>query len=396
MTITEGVLRCVIAGSLLALNGLFVACELSLMQLRSSFFKRQWLERLQTHRQLSILLNEGEVDTTLRVARLGAITCTLGYSLISYPVAIAILGQWLDWESSWGLIAIHGVALLAVIFIHFAISGLPASVWADQSPWDALRTGFPFVRISSRMVWPMLTVALTLMRIVLRCFHKPAEVLPERQNLMVEADTLLEPKEQSRPLLYAILKRTVEMGRLSVRDVLLPRNQVRYFDINQDNAANIAMARTTRYTRFPLCKGDLDNCIGLVHIKDIFLQSDDPERIDLRRLYRKAIRFRPDDSLEMALDRLLRRRAHMALVVDEFGGSVGVLTLERILEALVGDIQDEFDTEEALIQQTGANVYRVAGLTPLRALEERFAIFFEGEEVTTLSGLITAELGRSG
>ena len=394
MTLIEAVFRCLLALGLLTLNALLVSCELSLIQLRASSFKKQWLERLQADERLNVLLDKGVIDTTLRTARLGAIACTLGYGLVFYTLALNGLTQWSVLQGGLGLIASHGLALVAILFGHFAVSGLPASIWASQAPLDALRVSFPVARVMGRVAQPLLVVSLPLAWTRLKRFRIDPDAVPVNQSLDSEVDALIQDSPEPESRLHNILKRTLEMSRLNVKDVLLPRNQVQYLDLTQDNASNIALARTTRHTRFPLCKGDLDNCVGLIHIKDIFLQADAPECVDLRGVCRKMLRFQPDDSLADALDRLLRTRAHMALVVDEFGGSIGVLTLERILETLVGDIKDEFDIEEVLIRPLKGNAYWVAGLTPLHDLEETFGISVEHEEVSTLSGLITAELGR--
>ena len=101
-----------------------------------------------------------------------------------------------------------------------------------------------------------------------------------------------------------------------------------------------------------------------------------------------------DEPLELAMEHLLRKRTHMALVVDEFGGVVGVITLESILEELVGDIQDEFDVEEAQILPVGKGEFWVSGLAPVHDVEEALGVDINNEEVSTIGGLITALLGR--
>ena len=100
------------------------------------------------------------------------------------------------------------------------------------------------------------------------------------------------------------------------------------------------------HTRYPLCRGSLDNCIGILHIKDIFRLKEKVAEADPLDLKRTIAVFEIETPLEEALQRMLRAKFHMALVKDDFGGIVGVVTLESILEELVGDIQDEFDEEE--------------------------------------------------
>jgi CBS domain containing-hemolysin-like protein len=193
-----------------------------------------------------------------------------------------------------------------------------------------------------------------------------------------------------------ILKNTLLMRELVVADVLLPRNQVKYFDLNLPLKENLDLAKETGHTRFPLCYGDLDSCLGLVHIKDIFRYKGELEKLDLRRIKRNMIRIDSEEPLESALTKFLSHRMHMALVIDEFRGTEGVLTLERILEQLVGEIRDEFDADEEVLirpeMDSGETV--VSGLTPLHEIEARFGIDFDNEEVSTIGGLVTSELGK--
>lgn len=196
-----------------------------------------------------------------------------------------------------------------------------------------------------------------------------------------------------KPVLRNILNNALRMRDLEVSDILLPRAQVQYFDINAPLEENLRKARQTGHTRFPLCDGDLDRCIGLVHIKDLFRHEGDGD-IDLRRMRRNMLSLSVDDPIDEALQRLLLRKMHMARVTDEFGGTVGVVTLESILEELVGDIQDEFDAEESLIRQLGLNRYRISGLAPVHEVEQTLGVSFEDEEASTFGGLITAQMGR--
>jgi CBS domain containing-hemolysin-like protein len=179
-----------------------------------------------------------------------------------------------------------------------------------------------------------------------------------------------------------------------VSDVLLPRNQVKCFDLFDSVSENLKMARMTGHTRFPLCEGDLDNCIGLIHIKDIFRSGLSSKGLDLRKFNREILRFQEDMPVEDALEQLMQQKKHMGLVVDEFGGAQGVLTLERILEVIVGEIQDEFDVEEANIKEIGNGDYAIMGLAPLHEVEELFGLEFDTYDVSTFGGLITFELGE--
>jgi CBS domain containing-hemolysin-like protein len=196
------------------------------------------------------------------------------------------------------------------------------------------------------------------------------------------------------PVVRKIINKALQFNRLVVYDILLPRNQVRFLDLNDTLEENLALARETGHTRFPLCEDDLDRCLGIIHIKDVFRHPGDPKKLNLLHIKRDISSLRLDLPLEDALQRLLRQRAHMALVQDEFGGTLGLVTLERILEELVGEIQDEFDSEERLIKRKSHNTWQVAGLVPLHDFEEVVQLEMENADVSTFGGLITSELGR--
>ena len=116
--------------------------------------------------------------------------------------------------------------------------------------------------------------------------------------------------------------------------------------------------------------------------------------MNLRRIKRNIIRVMPDESLDNVMQKLMHSRTHMALVLDEFGGITGVITLEGIIETIVGSIQDEFDFEEEHIKPNGIDNYLVSGLTPIHEFEEILSIEVENEEVSTVGGLIISELGH--
>lgn len=196
------------------------------------------------------------------------------------------------------------------------------------------------------------------------------------------------------PVVRKIIDKAIQMPDLDVSDILLPRNQVNWINLHEDPKMSLSMARKTGHTRFPLCEGDLDRCVGIIHIKDIFRDPNPDEQINLRKIRRPVATLGLEDKLMEALQKLLGLKVHMAIVFDEFGGAVGVVTLERILEELVGEIQDEFDMEDEEIVPLGMNRFRVDGLTPIHELEERLKMNFGRDDVSTFSGLITSELGR--
>jgi CBS domain containing-hemolysin-like protein len=375
---------------LLLVQGLLAAAEYSLLRLRFSHFSPDWHDLWPDRRHLHRMMEQA--DAVLRALRLGQALALLLFAVLVLP----------GWAAG-----LHGLAAplgLAGAWLVAALGGL--ALWhllGDLGP-RALGLGWPLAVFHATapftITWYHLARPLTggLMWLLHGCWRLLTREAPEDMEALAfeeQIESLHEIDPEASPLMRTILRNAVQMRELVVADVLLPRHLVQYFNLHDGTAVNLALARRTGHTRFPLCQGDLDRCIGLIHIKDLFRQSIDPARLDLRALRRDIIRVGAEEPLEAVLGKLLAHKMHMALVIDEFRGVEGVVTLERILEELVGDIRDEFDIEEeARIRSDGEAGAVVSGLTPLHELEEAFDIEIEDETVSTLGGLITSELGR--
>lgn len=378
----------------LLVNALLVACEYSLIKIRFSHFNPELRERVDNTRRLKPFLDHG--DRTIRVIRLGMTSCLFLYALFSFP----LLREWIGhgemnlWGGPTPLAAV--LAFLLAILVHQALGDLLPRALGLTYPLQALRAGVLPMVLVDWISRPFRQMVLWAVRSLWRIWRR--EPLPDLETLDLETQVELMRKESPDMSMVAqlILKNTLAIRELVVADVLLPRNQIKYFDLNLPLEDNLRMARETGHTRFPLCSGDLDRCVGLIHIKDIFRYSGEPARLDLRGLKRNMIRIDSEEPLESALTKLLSHRIHMALVIDEFHGTEGVLTLERILEQLVGEIRDEFDADEEMLIKSDeqAEEVRVSGLTPLHEIEAIFSAELEYEEVSTIGGLITSELGR--
>ena len=192
-----------------------------------------------------------------------------------------------------------------------------------------------------------------------------------------------------------IAKNALLLQEIDVSDVMLPRSRVAVLDTLAPVEENLETAKKYAHTRYPLCKGDLDNCYGFIHIKDIINFDASSGELDLMKIRRDTIRLKETDKLEAALSKMLKYRLHIALVEDEFGGVIGVLTLDAALSALVGQIRNEFDdSQKQTIRAVGKNTYKVPGSASLRMVEDFLDVDFNTDEVSTFGGLITFWLGR--
>ena len=197
------------------------------------------------------------------------------------------------------------------------------------------------------------------------------------------------------PLGRDIVLNALDLRRRVAREVMRPRQEIVALDTEASIAECLDVAEKTRYSRFPLCEGgNLDKTLGVVHIKDLYaMRLKARSGADLLPAARKLIYVPETARLEKLLQFFLERKLHLAIVVDEYGGTMGMVTLENILEELVGQIQDEFDQEKPLLARTGENTWEAAGTLPLHELEELVGEPLQEEGITTVSGWVTQRLG---
>lgn len=375
---------------LLFVGGCVVACEFALVALRYGP-EPEGAGELRRHRGLARMIENS--DRTARLLRFSKSGCTIALGILLVPAVQQLLArtEW-TWDPTEWVVGLLAFAL-AVAGHYLLVELLPRGL-ALAKPVPTLRLTYPVVTTLGLLLWPVL-LTLRRMREGLFAFFR-LELKDDLNPLDVEVQirALGEDTPVLSKTIRSIISRALQLRDLTLADVLLPRNQVMIFDLHDEVQANLELARKTGHTRFPLCEGDLDHCVGIIHVKDLFRHRGKAESIQLQRLRRNIISFGEDEPLEKAFERMLRQKVHMALVRDEFGGALGVITLEQILEVLVGEIQDEFDSEEQQILNIGPGRYKVSGLAALHDLESTLGLEMENQDVATFGGLVTAELGR--
>ena len=278
------------------------------------------------------------------------------------------------WERAWIGIASQSFAASSFLNIH-------------------LRLGKPLM-LAARFICLPISVILTQIEKFVHSISDPKiEVEDEKNELADHIRTLSRESSTLDPEVFEIVGNTLEMGHLHVRDVLVPRNQVQVLNYEDPIEECLKIARSSGHTRLPICKGNLDHCIGIIHVKYAFRLMCEGKSVDFKSLSKAPAILSADDPLPVALKKMMKWKVHMALVQDEFGGIDGVITLEDILEEVVGEIQDEFDSEEEAVVKSGSNKWKISGMSSVHDLPEELEIKSE-EELTSFGGLITKELGR--
>jgi CBS domain containing-hemolysin-like protein len=388
-----------VIAALVGLNGFFVACEFAIIKVRAS--------------QLDELAEEGNPRARFAKYIRAHLDAYLSATQLGVTVASLALG-WLGeeflahlFEPFFALVNIHShvfvttvsvaLAFIGITFMHIVFGELAPKYTAIANPLAvSLRLVRPlgaFYFLFKPAIWLLHKSSNLLLRGMLRMKPIPAVELAHSEE---ELRLILEQSEKSKdvsPLGRKLVLNVLDLRERVIRDIMTPRGQVVYLDLEDDFETNAKKAIESKHTRFPLCRENLDNTVGLVHIKELVPMMRDPQP-DLLKIKRDLIPVPEMMPLEKLLKLFLSKHAHLALVVDEFGGTVGMVTLENVLEEVVGDIQDEFDFEKEEFRKISANEFTVDGALGLYELNELARLELESADVSTIGGYVTHLLGH--
>jgi CBS domain containing-hemolysin-like protein len=386
--------------AIVLVNGFFVAAEFAFVKLRDT--------------QLDVLIVAGNrrarlarhilqnLTSYLSATQLGITMASLGLGWLAQPVFLSLLAPPLQWL---GVASPHvqksaafAIGFTTVTFLQIVLGELGPKWFAIQRALPAALAIAPplhwFYRASYPFNWLLNHSAQWLLRRV--------GIEPSGSALLVHSEDELrlmlnQSRTGSTHLGHNIILNALDLSRRIVRNVMRPRMEIAAFNTEANLQECLELAEKTRYSRFPLCQGgDLDKALGVVHIKDLFaLRSQAARGQDLASVVRKMIYVPETTRLEKLLHLFLERKLHFAFVVDEYGGTVGMVTLENVLEELVGQIQDEFDQEKPLLLRRGPDQWEIDGALPLHELAELVGqnLSADGDNVATTSGWVTQRLG---
>jgi CBS domain containing-hemolysin-like protein len=192
-----------------------------------------------------------------------------------------------------------------------------------------------------------------------------------------------------------MLENVFEFAEHTARQVMVPRDRIDYLSLERPLEQNLAIINETGHTRYPLCESGLDSVVGMVHMKDLFQRMSSMRTSDDLRLLQHDMLFVPESQPIDTLQAVFQKsRAHMAIVVDEYGVPTGLVTMEDVLEELVGEIRDEFDTDETpMLERTDDGVF-VDGMLLVEDLCRELEIELEANGADTIGGYVINSLGR--
>jgi CBS domain containing-hemolysin-like protein len=377
--------------ALVLMNGFFVAAELAMVRIRDSQLAALAAKGNRRAKAARHIL--AHIDVYIGATQFGITLASLLMGMAVEPVFHGLLEPIFNWTGVTSETVRHNVSLGVGFFTNcylLIVAGelVPKAVAIRRTLPAALLTAGPlnwFYRISFPFIWLLNRSS----QLILKWLGISADELHGGQS--EEELRLIFGAGQGSPDRRNLILNAMDLRHRTAREVMRPRNEVTVFDTSATLTECISIAERTRYSRFPICDdGDPDKALGVIHIKDLYAFRERAKTAkDLLPVARKLICVPETARLERLLQRFLEKKSHFAFVVDEFGGTLGIVTLENAMEAIVGQIQDEFDAEATQFIRRNENTWEVSGTLPLHDLESIIGPVQHDESVSTASGWIT-------
>ncbi|MGH7897758.1 MAG: hemolysin family protein, partial [Candidatus Binatia bacterium] len=378
--------------------GFFVAAEFAIVKIRAS--RLETLVRRGNMFAKSARHVAQHVEAYLSLCQLGITVASLGLGWIGEPAVASLLRPLMSqFELSEKVIhsLSFAIGFLAITFLHVVLGEqAPKLLAIYQTEAIALWVALP-LRFLQFVFYPaifVLNAAANMILALLGLGKNVRESLAHSEEelriILAESARMGEVSGPKRRLLENVFTYS---GR-TAKEIMIPRAEIAYVSLARTWAENLQIIRTAHHTRYPLCTLGLDHVVGMVHIKDLFDAGTEITSSEDLVQRKREILFVPESGRVDELQRQFQqKRMHMAVVVDEYGGTAGLVTLEDVLEELVGEIQDEFDREPPKIQKTPEGQV-LDGLLLISEVNGKLGLGLEEADARTVGGYVTEELGR--
>jgi CBS domain containing-hemolysin-like protein len=383
---------------MIILNGFFVAAEFALVKLNQSKVNMLVKEKRPFATVASWLFKRQNL--ALSACQLGITMASLALGWIGEPAVAHLITPFIHQFGIESITLIHGIAFTIaftlITSLHIIIGEQVPKIYAIRKPsqvfiWSALiLKGFYLV------LYPFMYILNSITMVILKWLgvdganeHDAPLSEEEIQASLSLSHASGELTKNEHRLINAVFKFDDEV----VRHIMLPRGDVKFLDISDPFAKNLKHMKESHHTRFPLCEDSLDKVIGMIHVKDVF-GYDHEDKIDLRKMARKPLYFPENMRIGQLLQEFRLAKQHFAFVQDEHGTILGIVTMEDVLEELVGSVQDEFDMEEPDMVREAENKYLVDGDVQIADINAKFTTQLITEDAETISGMIVEKIGH--
>ncbi|MBY9079289.1 HlyC/CorC family transporter [Paenibacillus sp. HN-1] len=382
---------------LIVLTAFFVATEFAMVRLRGSRISQLVLEGRKN--ALAVQQVSANLDGYLSACQLGITITALGIGALAEPAFEELLYPFFHWAGI-GSEASHVISFIMAFFIatflHVVIGELaPKTAAINKAEEISLLTAKPIIWFY-RILYPLIWLLNGSANILVRLFGmKPAseheEAHSEEEIRLILSESYESGKINKAE--YGYVNRIFAFDEMLARDIMVPRTDMICLYTNLSLRENLDIIRREQYTRFPVAQENKDNIIGMVNTKQLYLEYDSNTDFDFAKLIHPVLTVSEVTPVKTLLTRMQRERVHIALLLDEYGGTSGLITIEDILEEIVGEIRDEFDEDERRnIEKLGETRYLLDGTVSLPDVRELIGLDLEDEEVTTIGGWVYSHL----
>lgn len=377
---------------LVGINGFFVAAEFSLVKIRISRIEQLVVARrlfAKTARWLAERL-----ERSLSACQLGITMASLALGYVGEPAFEHLLTPLLVRMGMVSETAIQAIAFIAsftvITSLHLVIGEQAPKIFAIRQPENLLLwCAFP-LKVFYILAYPLMKLLSASTDFLLGSLglgESNEQDIPyteqEIRALLREAHIHGNLTRSEHRLIDAVF----EFDDMVCRRIMVPRGEIEFIDINEETKITFDMMRRTKHTRYPVCDGSLDEVLGVLHVKDL-VGRDMHGAFDFRSIMRPPKKV-PEN---MPISKLLRhfQGTHqlIAFVIDEYGTIIGVVTLENVLEEIIGDVADEFDIEDPEIVPDGPEAYIIQGSAAVSDVESQLQLSFGDADVDTMAGLL--------
>ena len=384
---------------LVLLNGFFVLSEFAIVKVRKTKLE-EFVKQGKRSAVLALKMSNS-LDTYLSATQLGITFSSLALGWIGEPALAKLI------ESNVASLANNPVLLHTVSFtIAFSIVTFLHVVFGEIVPKSiAIAKAEVMVLYIARPLYLFWLVFYPLIRffdIVAASVLRFLGVRPATEHELAHSEEELRiiVNESFKgghidSVESEIIKNAVDFSETIAKEIMTPRKDMMCLNSEKSFEENIKRVTSTKHTRYPYCNGGKDNIIGMVHTRDLLNNALENKEIDISKLVRPIIMVPENTSISSILTRMNKSRIHLALVVDEYGGTSGLITMDDILEEIIGETTDEHDPKNETIKKIDENKYELDGMVNIEKVEEILDINFDDDKVSvTIGGRIFNLIGR--
>jgi putative hemolysin len=396
----ETVLELLVIVVLVLLNGVFVAAEIALISIRHSRVEQMVDDDVPGARRVRRVIDDpGRFLAVVQLAITFIGFLASAFAAVSLVAALSTFMLGLNVGDAYATpIALVVVTILLSLFTIVFGELVPKSLALAHTERFALTLSGP-VELLGRLLGPLVTGLASLTDRIARWLgadvSREAQITAEELKLIVERggeQGVLEAEEEQ------MINAVIELGERRVHEVMVPRVSIVGIRVNATFEEAIDVVIEEGHSRIPAYEESIDEVVGILYAKDLlpYLKSDAAPRPGLRALLRPPVLVPESMTIDDLLHELQRRKVHIAIVLDEYGGTAGIVTIEDLLEEIVGEIQDEYDVEEPMVVRLSEHEARIDGRADVDELRELFDIELDledEEEYDTVGGLMYHRIG---